>query len=151
MFFCMQDTDYELRISDWSSDVCSADLFRRKLRFNAVGFVQLDQPLATHGLDRVAAVGDDHHVGGEGGRAESGQGSRQCNSQAEGSPAWREPGKRCWHVACPEVDQGYSQTRTRGSLNKQCASRTARIPACFSPTKKRRPTPQQWLIDRKSP
>jgi hypothetical protein len=74
---------------------------RGKLRFNPVGFVQLDQPLAAHGLDRVAAVGDDHHVGGEGGRAENGQGCRQRNGQAEGSPARREPGKRCWHVACP--------------------------------------------------
>src|SRR3546814_4535258 len=26
-FFCKQNTVYELRISDWSSDVCSSDLF----------------------------------------------------------------------------------------------------------------------------
>src|SRR3546814_18792604 len=26
MFFCKQKTAYELRISDWSSDVCSSDL-----------------------------------------------------------------------------------------------------------------------------
>src|SRR3546814_10540529 len=25
-FFCMQKTAYEMRISDWSSDVCSSDL-----------------------------------------------------------------------------------------------------------------------------
>src|SRR3546814_9148134 len=29
--FCKQKTAYEMRISDWSSDVCSSDL--RKLRF----------------------------------------------------------------------------------------------------------------------
>jgi hypothetical protein len=52
-----------------------------------VGLVQLDQPLATHGLERVAAVGDDHHVCGEGGRAENGQRGRQRNGQAESSPA----------------------------------------------------------------
>src|SRR3546814_17360356 len=26
VFFCKQKTDYEMRISDWSSDVCSSDL-----------------------------------------------------------------------------------------------------------------------------
>src|SRR3546814_10006632 len=26
MFFCSQNTAYEMRISDWSSDVCSSDL-----------------------------------------------------------------------------------------------------------------------------
>src|SRR3546814_2316971 len=28
-FFFKQKTAYEMRISDWSSDVCSSDLFRR--------------------------------------------------------------------------------------------------------------------------
>src|SRR3546814_5933027 len=27
-FFCKQKTAYEMRISDWSSDVCSSDLFQ---------------------------------------------------------------------------------------------------------------------------
>src|SRR3546814_3403299 len=27
VFFCKQKTAYEVRISDWSSDVCSSDLF----------------------------------------------------------------------------------------------------------------------------
>jgi hypothetical protein len=64
----------------------------RKAPLRSGGFIQLDQPLATHGLDRVAAVGDDHHIGGEGGRAENGQGCRQRNGQAKGSPARCEPG-----------------------------------------------------------
>src|SRR3546814_4663504 len=29
LFFFKQKTAYEMRISDWSSDVCSSDLFRR--------------------------------------------------------------------------------------------------------------------------
>src|SRR3546814_14103712 len=36
-FFCKQKTAYEMRISDWSSDVCSSDLPRRskpRLRFH---------------------------------------------------------------------------------------------------------------------
>src|SRR3546814_2952605 len=28
LFFCKQKTAYEMRISDWSSDVCSSDLLR---------------------------------------------------------------------------------------------------------------------------
>src|SRR3546814_20131826 len=32
-FFFKQKTAYELRISDWSSDVCSSDLFRKSIRF----------------------------------------------------------------------------------------------------------------------
>src|SRR3546814_5247438 len=32
VFFCFkQKTAYEMRISDWSSDVCSSDLWRRRL------------------------------------------------------------------------------------------------------------------------
>src|SRR3546814_8671999 len=45
-FFSEQKTAYEMRISDWSSDVCSADLhLARRLRVGG----QLD-----HRLDRVA-------------------------------------------------------------------------------------------------
>src|SRR3546814_2754739 len=32
MFFFKQKTAYEMRISDWSSDVCSSDLFMRFVR-----------------------------------------------------------------------------------------------------------------------
>src|SRR3546814_8272585 len=28
VFFCKQKTEYEMRISDWSSDVCSSDLLK---------------------------------------------------------------------------------------------------------------------------
>src|SRR3546814_1217312 len=31
-FFCKQKTAYEMRISDWSSDVCSSDLFTAEYR-----------------------------------------------------------------------------------------------------------------------
>src|SRR3546814_3211983 len=31
-FFCKQKSAYEMRISDWSSDVCSSDLFGRRAR-----------------------------------------------------------------------------------------------------------------------
>src|SRR3546814_6174598 len=38
-FFCKQKTAYEMRISDWSSDVCSSDLtraFRRRKAWIAI-------------------------------------------------------------------------------------------------------------------
>src|SRR3546814_14816662 len=35
VFFFKQKTAYEMRISDWSSDVCSSDLARRLDGFNA--------------------------------------------------------------------------------------------------------------------
>src|SRR3546814_2865125 len=35
-FFCKQKTAYEMRISDWSSDVCSSDL-RRQVQHRATG------------------------------------------------------------------------------------------------------------------
>src|SRR3546814_11312368 len=36
VFFFKQKTAYEMRISDWSSDVCSSDLLRRRVRQLAV-------------------------------------------------------------------------------------------------------------------
>src|SRR3546814_9431278 len=40
-FFFKQKTAYELRISDWSSDVCSSDLFLLSC-FNAMSIAVLD-------------------------------------------------------------------------------------------------------------
>src|SRR3546814_19791200 len=37
VFFFKQKTAYEMRISDWSSDVCSSDLFRTITHENVVG------------------------------------------------------------------------------------------------------------------
>src|SRR3546814_2072338 len=44
-FFFKQKTAYEMRISDWSSDVCSSDL--------AVSILQTLEALALHWDDRV--------------------------------------------------------------------------------------------------
>src|SRR3546814_1640358 len=35
-FFCKQKTAYEMRISDWSSDVCSSDLLTDDITFTTV-------------------------------------------------------------------------------------------------------------------
>src|SRR3546814_10247971 len=44
LFFFKQETAYEVRISDWSSDVCSSDLLRTLLDSGVeFAFVQLPQ------------------------------------------------------------------------------------------------------------
>src|SRR3546814_4047504 len=50
-FFFKQKTAYELRISDWSSDVCSSDLivFAKSVRFHSVNF----DSLVIHGRPRT--------------------------------------------------------------------------------------------------
>src|SRR3546814_7767866 len=47
LFFFKQKTAYEMRISDWSSDVCSSDLTKNRLPNLASGFRN------TAGLDKT--------------------------------------------------------------------------------------------------
>src|SRR3546814_1909779 len=42
-FFFKQKTAYEMRISDWSSDVCSSDL---SMSYSIIGFGEVGQALA---------------------------------------------------------------------------------------------------------
>src|SRR3546814_2555789 len=55
--FCKQKTAYEMRISDWSSDVCSSDLdrltFDQRVRIGPENLTLFYQPLAA----RVRAEG----------------------------------------------------------------------------------------------
>src|SRR3546814_8578400 len=52
-FFFKQKTAYELRISDWSSDVCSSDLFcRRTVRTDPAGRPAVGLPVANLGIPR---------------------------------------------------------------------------------------------------
>src|SRR3546814_1440089 len=53
VFFCKQKTAYEMRISDWSSDVCSSDL-------PAPAIAEKAMPTKPSGTERVARpLGDD--------------------------------------------------------------------------------------------
>src|SRR3546814_5816694 len=61
VFFFKQKTAYEMRISDWSSDVCSSDLGHDRLG-DAGDVLQQDVPLAEPGdqhLDDLLAFADD--------------------------------------------------------------------------------------------
>src|SRR3546814_2227074 len=52
-FFVKQKTAYEMRISDWSSDVCSSDLSVMTLRRTAP---ELNRPFRLAGLPLLAGV-----------------------------------------------------------------------------------------------
>src|SRR3546814_10362279 len=64
IFFFKQNTAYEMRISDWSSDVCSSDLVDRVLPRHADTGVQLERLLG--GVDgnepRVGLGHGDGHI-----------------------------------------------------------------------------------------
>src|SRR3546814_9705383 len=48
--FFKQKTAYDMRISDWSSDVCSSDLFNRPDKYNAINLAMWE------GLHRATAM-----------------------------------------------------------------------------------------------
>src|SRR3546814_8076113 len=52
-FFFEQKTAYELRISDWSSDVCSSDLFPLMSVIRMKASDDEAKPLSGGGMDRV--------------------------------------------------------------------------------------------------
>src|SRR3546814_2377939 len=55
-FFLKQKTAYEMRISDWSSDVCSSDLFTGQSSVDSEGFDPLVVPtLVDHETGRILA------------------------------------------------------------------------------------------------
>src|SRR3546814_9740527 len=58
VFFFKQKTAYEVRISDWSSDVCSSDLFVERAEFPAV-------QLRARFVEQVAGAGADLEVRGD--------------------------------------------------------------------------------------
>src|SRR3546814_3467373 len=69
-FFCKQKTAYEMRISDWSSDVCSSDLrdqpgvVRSRRQLGKDGFVAANEELdAEHAAAVFAAQGIDDLCG----------------------------------------------------------------------------------------
>src|SRR3546814_7427057 len=61
MFFCVfffkQKTAYELRISDWSSDVCSSDLPERNARALRQAVAERGQEALVHRRLDIAAPG----------------------------------------------------------------------------------------------
>src|SRR3546814_4738915 len=57
VFFFKQKTAYEMRISDWSSDVCSSDLFAKAAGARVIATSSSDAK-----LDRLKALGADELI-----------------------------------------------------------------------------------------
>src|SRR3546814_17474725 len=67
-FFFKQKTAYEMRISDWSSDVCSSDLLNTGIHLKEVEvLVLVDDELDRAGRDVVDRLGQGHRLGAHGG------------------------------------------------------------------------------------
>src|SRR3546814_2207717 len=73
-FFFKQKTAYEMRISDWSSDVCSSDLFQYRLdvEFLVVG--------VAHAQCDVFKVAEKRHADAFLGRSEERRVGKECVS-----------------------------------------------------------------------
>src|SRR3546814_14329255 len=52
-FFFKQKTAYEMRISDWSSDVCSSDLAGRRANGRGIDLMAADQRLVARSGDKL--------------------------------------------------------------------------------------------------
>src|SRR3546814_8995022 len=60
LFFVKQKTAYDMRISDWSSDVCSSDLARRRLLMLAAGIAAGSGELAVDPRSHLVGDASDH-------------------------------------------------------------------------------------------
>src|SRR3546814_6578529 len=83
-FFCKQKTAYEMRISDWSSDVCASDLTREP-RVAATDGGSGRRSMAENRKDSAQLVNDDTFEGerllGRGnGRSEERRVGKECVS-----------------------------------------------------------------------
>src|SRR3546814_3701559 len=86
-FFFKQKTAYEMRISDWSSDVCSSDLHRRHVARHAPPVGQVTSLAFGHVVDAgrtpvARKVRNAAGVRGDGGRSEQQQiGRASCRER----------------------------------------------------------------------
>src|SRR3546814_17207708 len=85
-FFFKQKTAYEMRISDWSSDVCSSDLPRRRRdRYRPIaGAVDIDVHEAAEGAHRRLALPEDPDLVGDRGGADAGHPDPRIHRVGEG-------------------------------------------------------------------
>src|SRR3546814_16877353 len=83
-FFFKQKTAYEMRISDWSSDVCSSDLGCRACPFTTN---LLQHSPRTAAVGARSAVGNVEHAPGRGGGRSARCGQRQTHDQPSGDLA----------------------------------------------------------------
>src|SRR3546814_15959767 len=100
IFFFKQKTAYEMRISDWSSDVCSSDLADQLEEARPVGAPEADEDVIAAELPvplRVPQQGEEHqHRHGGAGHASTGQlPARQTEVAEHERSEERRVGKEC--------------------------------------------------------
>src|SRR3546814_3161264 len=66
IFFFKQKTAYEMRISDWSSDVCSSDLLLRHLGVSDRLLAECDDGIHDFAAERIGRGHIAHHLAGKG-------------------------------------------------------------------------------------
>src|SRR3546814_7358724 len=76
-FFFKHKTAYEMRISDWSSDVCSSDLPHRAMAFAQPRRAEQREP---HEIARARDRGFERHALREAGRSEERRVGKECVS-----------------------------------------------------------------------
>src|SRR3546814_10082762 len=85
-FFFKQKTAYEMRISDWSSDVCSSDLFVENLNEYEPKCIEFEENVKRNDLtwqEQTKAVADFHKLKGsneESWRSEERRVGKECVS-----------------------------------------------------------------------
>src|SRR3546814_5508031 len=100
IFFFKQKTAYELRISDWSSDVCSSDLARAGFRFGRAPQRKLEIAAVAHHHFSVALTCRDRGLSYRHGRDRRGgasarRGLRPCGADQFRRSEERRVGKEC--------------------------------------------------------
>src|SRR3546814_6274210 len=135
-FFFKQKTAYEMRISDWSSDVCSSDLLGRvgigegHRQADAIG--GLRQRVAVAEYDDVGVMGAVHRAGAQF-RPDAGRFARdQREPGAHRSAAAAARGSRC-----TDVDVGFAAHLARSEDTHLTPSPPMRSPNPFSSWKKK--------------
>src|SRR3546814_9972997 len=116
-FFFKQKTAYEMRISDWSSDVCSSDLFGFRFRIGPPVAVQAREDVP-HGLLLCLVLqgllGQDILRPGAGALSSvNGQGRDQASSSG---PLARRISTKPTTAAAPMATAGLLRTKSRASV-----------------------------------
>src|SRR3546814_9713274 len=84
-FFFKQKTAYEMRISDWSSDVCSSDLSKKQMRDLFWGKIMMRIDMRVKNVASRAGEAEEDAVRGQGqrgvgGRSEERRVGKECVS-----------------------------------------------------------------------
>src|SRR3546814_6177094 len=125
-FFFKQKTAYEMRISDWSSDVCSSDLAAHQdQRHDDRGSLVID--VVRLGGQQLRGEGDQHRIAVGSGGAEGHQRVHIRRAAQEGGKALdREPPTR------PEHHAACQQDRKSTRLNSQSLMRISYAGLCLT-------------------